>query len=371
VLPFADAKRSFDQQGPQSLFRDPDGLRFLKIRSLGRKEYLEQLAENASVALAGPARDALRTLYEAKVDDKIIDQTIRAIYRAERAERRDQEPTLLSELYKVQALDWGGLYQNSLEKTIVDRYVKRVRSFDRLTEAVEGELQTSLRSYVVSSWYNHWTSIIIEDVFRDHPAVLPAVGLTKQIDFFWRGVPYDLKVTFLPEGYIKDMRRSHALRPEETELKACARRLKVPWDDTLPTARLVQDLWAKLQDHPATTAKELVAELRQFRLDLLAAAQRDPKELMTWFYENQGVRRFDSSNRLFLVLVDTGDFFSSWRLKRMQPLLKQVVTAELDSDKSAGVPVPFQYEDDPYEAIAHCVFVLTEPPDGAAAPGPA
>jgi hypothetical protein len=360
VLPYADAKRSFDQQGPQSLFRDPDGLRFLKIRSLGRKEYLEKLAENADVGLPGPAREALKTLYEAKVDDEIIDKTIREIYLSERAQRRQQEPALLSELYKVQALDWGGLYQNSLEKTIVDRYVKRVRSFDRLTDAVEGELQASLRSYVVSSWYNHWTSIIIEDVFRDHPAVLPAVGLTKQIDFFWRGVPYDLKVTFLPEGYIKDMRRRKALRPEETELKACARSLKVAWDSALPTARLIQDLWVKLQDHTATTAKELVGQLRQFRLDLLAAARTDPKELMTWFYENQGVRRFDSSNRLFLVLVDTGDFFSSWRLKRMQPLLKQVVTAELDADRSAGVIVPFQYEDDRYEAIAECVFVLAD-----------
>ena len=41
-----------------------------------------------------------------------------------------------------------------------------------------------MRGYVLCSWYNHWTSIVIEDVFRDHPAVLPAIGQVKKIDFF-------------------------------------------------------------------------------------------------------------------------------------------------------------------------------------------
>jgi hypothetical protein len=359
VLPFVDAKRRFDAEGPQSLFRDPDGNRFLKLRSLGRKQYLETLAANAGITLTGPARRALQELYEADIEDAIIEQTIGEIYRAERADRRAQEAPLLTELYKVQALDWGGLYQNSLEKTIVDRYVKQLRDFDRLCDAIDNELQNSLRSYVVSSWYNHWTSILIEDVFRDHPSVLPAVGLTKQIDFFWRGVPFDLKVTFLPEGFIKDVRQADELRPELTELKACARSLGLHWDNDLPASRLVQDLWAMLSDHPDAEASDLIARLRHYRLDLLDTARADPTGLMTWFYENQGVRRFDASNRVFLVLVDTDDFFGSWRLKRAQPLISKVVQRELGGSGSSGIRIPFDYEGDSYEALAQCIFVVT------------
>jgi hypothetical protein len=359
VLAFADAKRRFDDLGPQSLFRDPDGLRFLKLRSLGRKAYLEQLAANAGVALIGPARLALKELYEADIPDAIVDRTIRDIYRSERDARRKLEAALLTELYKVSTLDWGGLHQNSLEKTIIDRYVKQLRSYDRLCDAIDGDIQNSLRSYVVSSWYNHWTSILIEDVFRDHASVLPAVGLTKQIDFFWRGVPFDLKVTFLPEGFVKDARHAAALRPELTELKAGARKLKVHWDDELPPARLMQDLWAKLSDHPDRAASDLVSDLRNYRLALLDEVREDPTELITWFYENQGVRRFDVSNRLFLVLVDTDDFFSSWRLKRAQPLLSETIQKELGASRKPGTIIPFDYEGRSYEALAQCVFVVT------------
>ena len=85
--------------------------------------------------------------------------------------RREREPELVSQLYRLQAFDWGGLHQNSLEKTIVDNYVKKITSYESLTEKIENELHNSMRGYVLCSWYNHWTSIIIEDVFRDHPNV--------------------------------------------------------------------------------------------------------------------------------------------------------------------------------------------------------
>ena len=140
-----------------------------------------------------------------------------------RASRCAREPELVSELYRVQTFDWGGLHQNSLEKTIVDNYVKKITNYELLTEKIENELQNSMRGYVLCSWFNHWTSIVIEDVFRDHPNVLPAIGQVKKIDFFVYNVPFDLKVTYLPEGFVKDMRRQAGLRPELTLLRQGAR----------------------------------------------------------------------------------------------------------------------------------------------------
>ncbi len=118
---------------------------------------------------------------------------------------------LINELYKMKEFYWGGLHQNSLEKTIVDNYVKKIRSYDDLNARIDNELFESMKGYVRCSWYNHWTSIIIEDIFKAHRNVLPAVGLVKKIDFFVHDVPFDLKVTYLPEGYVKDCRKQQKL----------------------------------------------------------------------------------------------------------------------------------------------------------------
>jgi len=163
-------------------------MRFLKLRSLSRKEHLNRIIADHDLQIpeGGPAA-RLKDLFESDVTDAQIDATIRAIFSEERTRRAVSEGPLITELYRMQIFDWGGLHQNSLEKTIVDNYVKKIRGFDELQARVDDELFHSMKSYVLCSWYNHWTSIIIEDVFRDHPAVLPAVGLIKQVDFFVRG----------------------------------------------------------------------------------------------------------------------------------------------------------------------------------------
>ena len=60
--------------------------------------------------------------------------------------RRDSEQQLINELYKIQSFDWGGSHQNSLETTIVNRYVKQITSYESLNEEIEGSLHNSLRA---------------------------------------------------------------------------------------------------------------------------------------------------------------------------------------------------------------------------------
>ena len=43
---------------------------------------------------------------------------------------------------------------------------------EKINDEIEGSLLTSLRGYTLNSWYNHWTSILIEDLFKDHDSVL-------------------------------------------------------------------------------------------------------------------------------------------------------------------------------------------------------
>ncbi len=196
---FDEAVAAFKGDQIRELGLDTDGLRFLKLRSLSRKEYLNRLIQDHGLAIPdGRPQARLKAVFESPVTESQIDATIHRIYATERANRAANEDELISELYKLQMFDWGGLHQNSLEGTIVNNYIKKIRSIDELQARIDDELFQSMKSYVLCSWYNHWTSIVIEDIFRDHPSVLPAVGKIKKVDFFVRGVPFDLKVTYLP-----------------------------------------------------------------------------------------------------------------------------------------------------------------------------
>ncbi len=72
--------------------------------------------------------------------------------------------TLSNDLYKVQSFKWGGDHTNSLDKYLVTRYVKAIISYDELQSKVP-EIGDAAYGYVMSSWYNHWSSILIEHVF--------------------------------------------------------------------------------------------------------------------------------------------------------------------------------------------------------------
>jgi len=357
---FSQAERTYREDRISELSADAEGLRFLLLRSLSRAEHTDRLAADIGMDMrAVPRSQRLRHLFESTVSLQQIEETIRAIHAAERADREQREGPLITELYKMHSFDWGGLHQNSLEKTIVDNYVKKIVSFDRLNESIDNELLVSMRGYVQCSWYNHWTSIIIEDIFKSHRRVLPAVGLIKKVDFFIAMVPFDLKVTYLPEGYLKDKRSSQGLRPEVTLLKREARNLGIHFDTNLPEARLLELLWSRLSDHPNESAQSLIRELSEHRRSTLEECVGNPDELIRWLYENQGVRRFDASSRLFLVLVNTQNYFASWKLKRAKDLLERNIGRFLDNvqEGHVGRRISFDWEGEQYEAVSDVVFV--------------
>jgi hypothetical protein len=358
-LTFAQADALFRQDKLNELVADAEGRRFLKLRSLNRTEYLERLFQSAGIARPDVgARHLFDAAFNAGISTAAIEACARDIYREEREQRRDSETELVNQLYRVQEFNWGGLHQNSLEKTIVDNYVKKITDYEALCRCVENELLVSMRGYVVCSWYNHWTSIIIEDIFKDHANVLPAVGLVKKIDFFIRDTPFDLKVTYLPEGYIKEKRQAAKLRPELTLLKRAARTHDLPISDDLTDAALLQDLWAKVSDHPSADCKQLITGLVDFRNALVTEIEADSGGLIRWLYENQGDRRFDASNRLFLVLVDQRNYFDSWKLKRAKPLMEAKICSYLDGcGNNPGRRIEFDWEGERYSAVSDVLVV--------------
>lgn len=357
-LTFDQADRKFKDGNINGLAKDTDGLRYLKIRSLSRPAVLRALFQSINIVIPETSERALfRAAFESAASVAQIEDFIKDTYNADRTAREVNEDELINQLYRLQEFNWGGLHQNSLEKTIVDNYVKKISNYDALIEAVEGDLHTSLRGYVTCSWYNHWTSIIIEDVFKTNPRILPAVGLVKQIDFFIDNVPYDLKVTYLPEGFVKDRRKEDGVGVELTILKRAARQFGVPINANLSDSALMQDLWTKIADHPDAECRDVVRGLDEFRSDLVTKIIEDPTQLIRWLYEEQGVRRFDASNRLFLILVDRRNYFDSWKLKRAKQLLITRIGEQLANGRQLGREINFAFNGQNYSVISDLLVV--------------
>lgn len=176
----------------------------------------------------------------------ILDEFIKSENKTEIKELDTQQ--LVSELYKLKSFEWGGNYQNSLDKYLVSRYIKIHTSFDTLMSKFNTEISVAVQGYVLNSWYNHWSGILIEYIFKSHPLVLPTVGQIKGVDFFINDIPFDLKVTYLPVEFIKYKRREKGFPIELTFLKSKAKEAKIIFDKTASSSNIFYEITEKMKD---------------------------------------------------------------------------------------------------------------------------
>lgn len=115
---FQTAQAWFKADKIKDLSQSPLGLRFLKLRSLSRREYLEALFDSVGLTPeSNSLQELLKEAFEtASITERVIDSTIRHFYTLERQKRQAEEPELVNQLYRLDSFDWGGLHQNSLEK---------------------------------------------------------------------------------------------------------------------------------------------------------------------------------------------------------------------------------------------------------------
>lgn len=103
-----------------------------------------------------------------------------------------------SGLRQINNYEWGGDQENSLDQYLVRRYIKVISDYDELRSKADA-IATNAWNFVQTSWYNNWTSYLIESIFKKHRRVLSAVGEIKSVDFFIENNPIDLKVTYFLE----------------------------------------------------------------------------------------------------------------------------------------------------------------------------
>ena len=360
-------KRLHESEKLEEFSDNPVGLLWLKTKSIIRKELLAGfLGENKiqlkESALAKRFVELFNFLQ--RNPSKSHNALDRYIVRKSKEQLSELDTEqLVSELYKMKTFEWGGDYQNSLDKYLVSRYIKALKSYDTLVSKFEHEISCAVQGYVLNSWYNHWSSILIEHVFKSHPAVLPTVGRIKGVDFFMGNIPFDLKVTYLPSEYIKQKRKERGFPVELTYLKAKALEAGISFDKKAKPSDISYEIFEKMKDRADPFCMDVLTTLRSQKLEILKEAQMNPKKLATWLYENQGEMRFGSENRLFLVLVDTEDFNGSWKLKRNLDLLRPSIFSYLDGFegkdlKDLKIEFGFKGRAQIFTAITDVIFIV-------------
>lgn len=171
-----------------------------KLNSVPVKD-LRELANLLSVDSRGRHGDIVMRLIEQ--DMGYIDDFIKRKYQEKVATRRNEiisDADLISELHKVESIEWG-VVQGQLDGKIQREYVRRYAQYDELIQGVQRQLHREITNYAIASWYNHWSTVLIEDRISLHANVVPTLKNIAGIDIFFRNCPFDLKITYLPRNY--------------------------------------------------------------------------------------------------------------------------------------------------------------------------
>jgi len=151
-------------------------------------------------------------------------------------------------------------------------------------------------NYTVRRWYNHHTHDQILKIFCAHPDVRPEANRKNhQIDFYFRDIPFDLKISRFPRSY------------------------------------------------PQT----------------LQYARQNPHHLSRWQYEHQSTQgRYHVGNRLFIVLHDPTQPEQSWRLRRDFEMLATHIQNFLDRPTLLGLTVTNQHTQEQYQPWTAILFYV-------------
>ena len=340
-------------------FNTDEALLWLKVRAISKKASMERFLEKNKIKLTTTKiADQNKELYgqllkKPKPSMKLLDSFLRDInnewYRAKGVD----ENQLKNDLYKVDSYEWGGDQNNSLDKYLISHYVKDISKYDEL----EGKLlaiQENAWKYVRTSWYNNWSSFLIESIFKHHPKVISAVGEIKSVDFFIDDIPLDLKVTYFPGNFM-----SEKLKVElggKSELAWLKMKAKEKGMGRMKEVKTVAIAAEKIG---AAGHDDILSELRAKRKAVIDDAIRNKSELMKNLYEKQGEMRFGAENRLFLVLVDSSDMTQSWKMKRAFEQIEPAISNYLDGFSKASLSrIDFTFKDKAYSSLADVIFVV-------------
>ena len=353
-------ERAFRAQNLYIFNNDKNGLLWLKTRAVCRSKQLNNFLEENKIKLSSNKVDEkfkeLFALLEKRKDAfHILDNFLNCLNNEWYKSLGVDEDQLKDDLYRIHNYTWGGDQSNSLDKYYVSRYVKVISNFDVL-QSKKREIADNAWNYIQNSWYNNWTSFLIESIFKKNPKVISAVGEIKSVDFFIEDFPLDLKVTFFPNQFMEEKIHSVLGKKTLSWLKFNCKELGITSDKKSSEAQQIYTLKERLSE---TGHNEIIQILNKTRRSIIEESRRNPIELMTWLYENQGEMRFGAENRIYLILADPDDFEASWKLKRAYSLIEPIVTTYLNSFSPHYLKqIKFQFKGNIYQTLSDSIFVI-------------
>ena len=339
---------------------NPKALLYLKVKAICRKTLITQFVKENNLTLKSTkVKEQFPELYALLENKpkliKQLDCFLRNRNNEWYKEMGVDENKVRTALRKINAYEWGGDHNNSLDQYLVRRYVKVISDYDTLQKKAN-EIQASAWNFVQTSWYNNWTSYLIESIFKKHKRVLSAIGEIKSVDFFIDNYPVDLKVTYFPNEFMEKKLKDKIGNKELAWLKKEARKVKISPDKSLYDAEQLTFLKEELENHGHSN---IIDALTKYKQEVIDEACKHPEELMEWLYENQSARLFGAENRLFLVLVDTKDMKQSWKMKRAFTLIEPTVNNYLNSFNAHSLKkINFKLNQKEYTSLSDIIFII-------------
>lgn len=275
---------------------------FIKLKSL-KKEHLKTFCQNYSLDFRPNITDTISIILENFDNGKISTENINSFIRKLYIDVRDSEVALtgathqeiIKELNKVDAHIWG-MVQGDVDSHIQSNYVRKFYKYDDVVNAIRANLYKSIESYALSSWFNHWSTVFLEDLINENANVIPIIKKVKGVDIVWNEQPVDIKVTNLPKEWFKS----------------------------------------------------------GYDIDY---AINNPKMVCKYMYELQGAQRFGDDNRLFVIIYDKNKPEESWKIKRDYDLIKSKINNFFDQKIELDA-INFKYGNKQYLAHSKVMFIL-------------
>jgi hypothetical protein len=163
---------------------------------------LKILAPELDISSGEKAAEIIKRIFERQPNEKLINEFIKQKYKERIKERIAiiSDEDLKRELMRVKTFSWG-VVQGQLDQKIQAEYVRRIVRYEELLNNIRTKLHDDVTNYVICTWFNHWTTVLIEEHISIHKKVIPTIKNIKGIDIFFDGQPFDLKVTYLPREY--------------------------------------------------------------------------------------------------------------------------------------------------------------------------
>lgn len=361
---FSEWNKIFVKQELYKFTDDISGIVWLKLKSIIRPEIIKNFKEKNNLYLkASSGIMIFEELYNMYLKNIInIEQIDSFLFEYNKKEMHEIEKNfnnIEAELYKLHDFSWGGDFRNSLDKKIVS-YVKNTYLYSEILNKLENEISEHTRKYTLNSWYNNWTTILTEYLFKSNNNVLSAVGKIKSVDFFIKDIPLDLKITYFPKEFIKQQRKEKGLKSEINILTNLAKENSIIYDSNTNEELKKYQIIEQLKNLKNNEVKKVLDALYNETEEIINETIVNKEKLIEWLYENQGEMRFGSENRLFFVLIDSKDMANAWKIKRNFTLLKQVINSYIDNfdyDKIKNNKIKFKFNGKIYHTIADIVFV--------------